>query len=339
MRWASCGSSSEPVASSWPRRPATETLVSGVVQPWRLHRRVPTVEREVGALRFLRTCLLRGLTIIVVAGTACEPAPGPAEPSTPAPATVTTPPSPSPAAGPFAGIWPVETAEEAVSKQLLVDAGRALWLLEPARVGASYARSVLGWRFPRVRATGEQTLVVSDPGSGAVLRVQMTQPLAEGEGGIWVVTAADTVSDGNLPKAVVETRNAILEATVATDYGLLRPLIDTKTFVHSFGGGEDPIAYWKEREADGGEKPLEVMASILSMPCAGLRTDLGAYYVWPAVYAHGPFSLTPEETKMLSAVYPDIDHQIASWKAFGGYIGWRLGIKRDGTWAFFVAGD
>ena len=290
-----------------------------------------------GALRFLRTCLLRGLAIVVVAGTACGPAAGPPEPSTAPPATVTTPATASPVAGPFAGIWPVETVEEAASKQLLVDAGRALWLLEPARVGAAYATSVLGWRFPQVRTTDEQTCLVSDPGSAAVLRVEMTQPLAAGEGGIWVVTAADTVSDGDLPRAVVETRNAILEATVAADYELLRPLIDTKSFVYSFGGGEDPIAYWKEEETHGGEKPLEVMAAILSY--AGIRTELGAYYSWPAVYVHGPLSLTPVETKMLSTVYPDIEHEVASWQAFGGYIGWRLGIKRDGTWAFFVEGD
>jgi hypothetical protein len=34
------------------------------------------------------------------------------------------------------------------------------------------------------------------------------------------------------------------------------------------------------------------------------------------------------------------DEEIQSMKeTFGGYLGWRVGIREDGTWLYFVSGD
>jgi len=33
------------------------------------------------------------------------------------------------------------------------------------------------------------------------------------------------------------------------------------------------------------------------------------------------------------------EEEIASWTREGNYLGYRLGIRDDGTWKFFVAGD
>ena len=33
------------------------------------------------------------------------------------------------------------------------------------------------------------------------------------------------------------------------------------------------------------------------------------------------------------------EEEIASMKEFGGYVGYRVGMTKDGDWAFFVEGD
>jgi hypothetical protein len=33
------------------------------------------------------------------------------------------------------------------------------------------------------------------------------------------------------------------------------------------------------------------------------------------------------------------DEDIRSFEQYGGYTGWRVGMRADGTWLFFVAGD
>ncbi|HKZ76486.1 MAG TPA: hypothetical protein VJ259_07455, partial [Actinomycetota bacterium] len=167
---------------------------------------------------------------------------------------------------PFTGIWPFDRPEEAVAWQLAVDAGRRLWALDPARVSARYARSVLRWGFPEVRQADPHTFEITDPGSGAIVTVQVGQLVSLGEGGVWAITRVDEVSGSDLPSAVVETRDALLAATAAGDYEALRPLIDPALFTYSFGDGGDPVAYWKDIEANFDERPLEILAAILSMP-------------------------------------------------------------------------
>jgi hypothetical protein len=59
-------------------------------------------------------------------------------------------------------------------------------------------------------------------------------------------------------------------------------------------------------------------------------------YYWPA--AHGvsrPGELSQDELEQLEPLGP-LDELFVPGK---GYVGWRAGIRPDGTWAFFVAGD
>ncbi|MGH2660574.1 MAG: hypothetical protein ACRDHS_13190 [Actinomycetota bacterium] len=257
--------------------------------------------------------------------------------SEPAPASPDSPPvRPSPSVvEPFTGIWPFDRPEEAVAWQLAVDAGRRAWALDPSRVSARYGRSVLRWGFPEVRQADPHTFEITDPGSGAIVTVQVGQPVSKGEGGVWVITRVEEASGSDLPSAVAETRNALLAATAAGDYEALRPLIDPARFTYSFGDGGDAIAYWKDVEANSDDRPLEILAAILSMP----STQTDGIYAWPFALDRDPASLAQDELRMLSAVYPNIERDVDSWIGFGGYFGWRTGISRDGTWRFFVAGD
>jgi hypothetical protein len=136
-----------------------------------------------------------------------------------------------------------------------------------------------------------------------------------------------------VPAAVDETRAAILEAAENEDYDALAALIPEEGFTYSFGGpvAGGPTAYWRDIEAS--EDPLRKLAAILEMP----YTRAGDIYIWPFAYDRDPASLTAEEREMLSTVVSEAE--LDQMAEFGHYLGWRAGIREDGTWVFFVAGD
>lgn len=135
-----------------------------------------------------------------------------------------------------------------------------------------------------------------------------------------------------LPEPVAATRAAIASAASARDFDALRELIDPASFTYSFGGGRRPIAHLRRLDARG-ERPLETLVAILQMP----YTKAGDVYVWPFAYDRDPETLTAEERELLSAIATE--DEIRSWVEFGGYLGWRAGIRSDGVWVFYVAGD
>lgn len=139
-----------------------------------------------------------------------------------------------------------------------------------------------------------------------------------------------------LPEPVARTRAAIHAAAARGDYEALRPLI-RPGFTFSFGNGGDPIAYWRQLEREGLERPLEMMAALLRLPYTTSRAGDAVYYVWPFAYTRPMRSLTAEERDLLTTIADD--QEIASWMLEGSYLGYRLGIRGDGRWMFFVAGD
>jgi hypothetical protein len=144
--------------------------------------------------------------------------------------------------------------------------------------------------------------------------------------------AASTPAE--LPAAVAQTRDAILAAAHARDYNRLESLLDPDTFSYSFGESGDPAGYWRELEEDGHVPILgDFLPVILSMRFA--RID--DMYVWPAAHAKAPVDWTEEDLADIRMLYPEED--IQSFEQAGGYLGYRVGIREDGTWIFFVAGD
>lgn len=137
-----------------------------------------------------------------------------------------------------------------------------------------------------------------------------------------------------LPVAVGETRQAIITAVGAHDYDALAALIPTSGFTFSYGAGGGAIDYWRDLEA-AGERPLDTMAALLALA----HTRAGDIYVWPWAYDEDPADLTSEEKDALAGAGAATRGQLDEMAAFGHYLGWRLGIRRDGTWVFFVAGD
>ena len=148
-----------------------------------------------------------------------------------------------------------------------------------------------------------------------------------------VTTTAPATGSG-LPAAVEKTRAALLAAAESGDYEELRPVVPETAFEYTFGspvqGG--PLAYWREIERTTGERPLEALADVLRMPYTLSR----GIYVWPFAYDVASLSdLTAHERELLATLGP-----LESVFVEGtGYLGWRAGIRPDGSWVFFVAGD
>jgi hypothetical protein len=155
--------------------------------------------------------------------------------------------------------------------------------------------------------------------------------VAAGCGGAQTVTVTRTVTAPRpgARAAVARTNARLLAAAESGDYEKLRPLIPAKGFAYSFGGdfAGGPIAYWKNVERSSGQRPIEILASILKMPYTLNR----GLYVWPFAYDKRKGELTAYERRLLGPL-------VKSYVG-GDYYGWRAGIRPDGKWIFFIAGD
>lgn len=147
--------------------------------------------------------------------------------------------------------------------------------------------------------------------------------------------STDLIPQPDLPAAVAAKRTAIWDAALECDLAQLARLLPD-AFTYSFGGGDDPIGYWTAREDDG-EPVLYLLAELLNRPFGVQVAGDITYYVWPSVFAEDWASVGEKERDALRPLYNDED--FAGWDAFGGYIGYRIGITADGEWVYFVAGD
>jgi hypothetical protein len=144
-----------------------------------------------------------------------------------------------------------------------------------------------------------------------------------------------TTVTNEFPAPVQRTRDQLLDAAAANDYDALAALIPESGFTYTYGGPYPggPTAYWKQAAQEGDPAPITALKEILGMP----YTKVGDNYVWPFAYDRNPASLTDAELDMLSRVASA--QEIEQWRQSGHYLGWRAGIRSDGTWIFFVAGD
>ena len=127
-----------------------------------------------------------------------------------------------------------------------------------------------------------------------------------------------------------------------------RPLEDLRQLIGtgetattlSIGGLEgDPITYLKETSGDA--EGYELLAILLEVLEAGfVHVDAGTdaeMYIWPYFFAWPFEKLTPPMRVELFRILTAGDVQDSA--DFGGYIFYRAGIRPDGRWDFFVAGD
>jgi hypothetical protein len=145
-----------------------------------------------------------------------------------------------------------------------------------------------------------------------------------------------------LPEPVQRTRNLILEAAKTGDVEKLRPLLGTggeQTQLSLGGIDGDPIAFLKEASGDDeGQEILAIMEEVLSSGYAHMEAGTANdFYVWPYFFAMPVDRLTPSQRVELFKIITAGDYE--DMKTYGAYVFYRLGIKPDGKWSFFIAGD
>jgi hypothetical protein len=163
---------------------------------------------------------------------------------------------------------------------------------------------------------------------------EMVEVLTVRPGVVVDARRTDDLTDDGLPSAVAETRQAIYRAAVTHNYKALRSLLDPETFSYSFGESGDPIGYWRKQEE--AEVPLvgDILPGVLHTRYGRIE-DL---YVWPSAAAKEPSAWTEEDLESMRKA-GSTDEEIRLFEQYGGYTGWRAGIRADGVWLSFVAGD
>lgn len=145
----------------------------------------------------------------------------------------------------------------------------------------------------------------------------------------------------DVPDAVLQTRQAIVDAAVACDYGALAELAAAgdDPFTYSFGDGGDPAAHWRRLEVEETEQPpLRYLVELLRAPHGQREVEGQTVYAWPSAFLYEDWAEVPQADKdALSSLYGEEDFTF--FERFGGYVGYRVGIAEDGEWLYFVAGD
>jgi hypothetical protein len=143
-----------------------------------------------------------------------------------------------------------------------------------------------------------------------------------------------TPAEPYLPPEVAEKRDAIVAAAKSFDYDRLETLLDPKNFSYSFGESGDPVGYWRRLEEEGHVPILgDYLPLVFSAPYARKQDT----FVWPSAHAKKPADWTDEDRQWLTNLYTE--QEIRQFERAGSYLGYRAGIRADGTWLFFVAGD
>ena len=147
----------------------------------------------------------------------------------------------------------------------------------------------------------------------------------------------DAEPQDGLPDAVARTRQEIVAAAVACDYDALSELAGDE-FSYTFGRAEQPPGeYWRDLEARG-EDPLRALVELLNVPYGTIDIEGAALYVWPSAFTYESWDAVPEEDKRaLESLYDEEDFE--AFETSGSYLGYRIGIREDGRWLYFIAGD
>jgi hypothetical protein len=108
-----------------------------------------------------------------------------------------------------------------------------------------------------------------------------------------------------VPEPVRDVAEAIRAGALDRDWDAVSAFIPGGGFTSNYGGETDHVAFYRQEEAKG----VDVLGTLAGLLAEEPATEDGSIWVWPAAYL--------EEV----------------------YLGYRVGIRADGTWLFYVAGD
>lgn len=144
-----------------------------------------------------------------------------------------------------------------------------------------------------------------------------------------------------LPEAVRDRRAALIAAAKSGDPNQLRAIISTQPQppIVSYGVTEDVVDHLITLSGDA--EGREILAILLEVLEAGYAHE-GAgsdqeIFIWPYFARVSLTELTPVQFVDLFTLVTAGDFE--DMRAFGAYNFFRLGISKDGTWQYFIAGD
>lgn len=144
-----------------------------------------------------------------------------------------------------------------------------------------------------------------------------------------------------LPKPVARMHAQLTEAAELADLDRIQMILESNEMPPTLSLTEigDPIEFLKESSGDG--EGLETMAILADTLAAGyIHVDQGTpheMYIWP-YFARYPFAkLTPVQKVEMYRLITSAD--FAEMEAYGVWLFYRVGIGKDGTLHYFVAGE
>jgi hypothetical protein len=148
-------------------------------------------------------------------------------------------------------------------------------------------------------------------------------------------------NDAILNANVRKTRERLIEAASSGSLNRLHIVFQMNETQPIFTKGQekDPVTFWKKASGDGqGREILSALANIMSMPAALIhKGTVQEMYVWP-YHAYLPLrELSPaQEVELYKLVTAQDAKDMAN---LGKWVFWRVGIGKDGTLHYFVAGE
>jgi hypothetical protein len=144
-----------------------------------------------------------------------------------------------------------------------------------------------------------------------------------------------------LPAPVMRMRERLIEAARSGQIDRLKIAFETNETMPVFtrNAERDPAAFWRQASGDGeGLEVLAILANIMDMPPA--RRGRGTpqeMYVWPYLADVPLDRLTPTQSVDLYRLMTAQD--VRDMRVLNAWVFWRVGIGRDGTLHFFLAGE
>lgn len=167
----------------------------------------------------------------------------------------------------------------------------------------------------------------------AITAVIVVYSLTKG-GSVVTTTVPNLPDQEGLPVQVEAKRQAIYQAAYERNYDALANEAEP-VFMYSFGGSEEGgfIAHLKNNEGSGEGEVFSIISTLLELPY-GKQGDI---YTWPAVFTKESKDWTEEDIAQMKTFLTS--QEIESYREFGGYAYYRIGITKEGKWVYFIAGD
>lgn len=150
---------------------------------------------------------------------------------------------------------------------------------------------------------------------------------------------SDLAPQAGLPASVEAKRQAIYAAAKTRTYDAIVALATEGQFRYTFGDGyEGGFGAWLRYidSVQTKDNAFDTITELLKLPY-GYQGDGIDIYTWPSFFLKSSDEWTADDIALMKTIMTD--EEIEGFRQAGAYIGYRIGIKGDGTWVYYLAGD